>query len=206
MNANLLVLLGVATTVSFAAVVVVEGARRPGYSPLYHTGSELELGPGGWIQRGNFVLMAAGMFAYAIGLYRALDTLIGAILLSAFGLGCLIAGAFPPDPVRGYPPGAPRQAPAEGLSWRAKVHDIAGPLMFLALFGAALAIAARLSGLWRAYSVVTAVVGFGMMAWTALAYRRDAANTGLVQRGLIAVYWVWIVALGIRLATISQTI
>jgi hypothetical protein len=66
MNANLLVLLGVATTVFFAAVVVVEGARRPGYSPLYHTGSELELGPGGWIQRGNFVLMAAGMSAHAI--------------------------------------------------------------------------------------------------------------------------------------------
>jgi hypothetical protein len=36
---------------------------RPGYDPIYHTGSELELGARGWIQRANFIVMSAGMFA-----------------------------------------------------------------------------------------------------------------------------------------------
>jgi hypothetical protein len=182
-------------------VIFVEGARRPGYNPTYHTASELELGPGGWIQRGSFLLMAAGMFAYSIGVYQLLDTLLGAILLDAFGLGSLVSGVFAPDPVRGYPPGAPSQAPSEGPSWQAKVHHSAGPLMFLALFGACLTVAGRVSSPWRVYSVVTAIVGLGMMVWTALAYRRNAANTGLVQRGLLAVYLLWIAALGIHLAT-----
>lgn len=35
---------------------------------------------------------------------------------------------------------------------------------------------------------------------TALAYQRGAAFTGLVQRGLIIVYWAWIVLLGVDLA------
>jgi hypothetical protein len=35
--------------------------------------------------------------------------------------------------------------------------------------------------------------------WTALAFLRDAAKTGLVQRGLIVIYLTWIVVLGIHL-------
>jgi hypothetical protein len=35
--------------------------------------------------------------------------------------------------------------------------------------------------------------------WTALADQRAAANTGLVQRALILVYWTWIVLLGLHL-------
>ena len=42
--------------------------------------------------------------------------------------------------------------------------------------------------------------GLALTIATALAYQRDAASTGLVQRGLIVVYWVWIVLLGIDLA------
>ncbi len=38
-----------------------------------------------------------------------------------------------------------------------------------------------------------------MTIWTVLAFRRDAANTGLVQRGLILIYWTWIVVVGIHL-------
>jgi hypothetical protein len=32
-----------------------------------------------------------------------------------------------------------------------------------------------------------------------VAYQKDAAHTGLVQRGLIIVYWSWIAALAIHL-------
>ena len=82
----------------------------------------------------------------------------------------------------------------------ALVHAvIGGPVAFLAIFGACLAIATHLQGPWRLYTLLTAVAGLIMTIWTALAFRRDAANTGLVQRGLILIYWTWIVVLGIYL-------
>lgn len=197
---DVLLLTGVAAAVMFVAVLIIEGLLRPGYEPVYHTGSELELGDRGWVQRANFLVMAAGVFAFAVGVHRALDSTIGALLLGVFGLGLVVAGAFAPDPVRGYPPGSATDRETD-LSWQAKLHDMSGPVMFLALFGACLAVAGQLEGGWRLYTTLTAAAGLLMTVWTAIAYRQDAAKTGLVQRGLIVVYWSWIVAVGIYLAT-----
>ncbi|MGH2698191.1 MAG: hypothetical protein ACRDJL_03190 [Actinomycetota bacterium] len=47
--------------------------------------------------------------------------------------------------------------------------------------------------------MLAAVAGLALTIWTAPSYQRDAANTGLVQRALILVYWSWIVLLGIHL-------
>lgn len=193
-----LLIIGVATAAVFIAVVLIEGALRPGYNPSYHTGSELELGERGWIMRANFLLMAVGMIAFSVGVYSRLDTLAGAVLLAIFGLGLIIPGVFVPDPVRGYPPDASSKGPA-ALSWQHQVHHASAPVMFLALFGACLVLSARLQGAWRLYTVLTAVVGLALLVWTALAYERDASNTGLVQRALIVVYWTWIILLGIHL-------
>jgi hypothetical membrane protein len=199
MTTDILLLVGAATAMVFVAVLLIEGALRPGYDPTYHTGSELELGRRGWAQRANFFVMGAGMFAFTIGVERSLDSTTGAALLAIFGLGLIVAGAFTPDPVRGYPPGASiRDA---DLSWQAKVHDVSGPVMFLALLAACLVLAGQLQGGWRLYTLLTAGAGLVMTVWTAVSYRKDAGNTGLVQRGLILVYWTWIAALALHLVT-----
>jgi len=195
-----LLVVGVGAAVVFVTVVLIEGALRPGYDPIYHTGSELELGERGWIQRANFLLMGVGVLAFAVGVQRTLNTVAGAVLLAIFGFGMLVAGVFAPDPIRGYPPGA-RSEPSAELTWQAQVHNASGPVAFLVLLGACLTLAGRLQGAWRLYTVLTAVAGLGLTIWTALAFQRDAANTGLVQRGLILVYWSWIVLLGIHLIT-----
>ena len=80
---------------------------------------------------------------------------------------------------------------------------VGGPVAFFAIFGACVALAGRLQGGWQLYTVLTAAVGLAMTVWTALAFQKDAANTGLVQRGLLLVYWSWIVALGLRLVVSS---
>lgn len=195
-----LLLVGVAATVVFFAGLLLEGALRPGYDPSYHTGSELELGDRGWLQRANFFLMGAGVLAFAVGVQQTLESVVGAVLLAVFGLGLVVAGVFAPDPVRGFPPGAPRDPSAEP-TWRARIHYmIGGPVAFLAVFGATLALAGHLQGGWRLYTLLTAAGGLAMTVWTALAFQKDAANTGLVQRGLLLVYWSWIAAVGIHLA------
>jgi hypothetical protein len=192
-------IVGVAVALVFVVVLLVEGALRPAYNPTYHTGSELSLGDRGWIQIANFLQMGVGMFAFAIGVNRTLDTPVGAVLLATFGLGMIAAGVFLPDPIRGYPPGAPTGTPDE-VTWHHRVHHVVGgPVAFLGIFGACLIVAGRLEGSWRLYTVLTAVVGLALTIWTALAYQRDAANTGVVQRALILVYWSWIVLLGLHL-------
>lgn len=202
MSTDVLLLAGVAAAIVFAAVLLVEGARRPGYDPIYHTGSELDLGEWGWVQRANFLLMGLGVFAYAVGVNQTLNTDVGAVLLAIFGFGMIVAGVFVPDAVRGYPPGAASDTSAKPTG-QALVHAIVGgPVAFLALFGACLTIASHLQGAWRVYTVLTAVAGLAMTIWTAIAFQTNAAKTGLIQRGLILVYWSWIVLLGIHL-TIS---
>ena len=191
--------MAVGAAVVFIAVLLIEGVLRPGYNPIYHTGSELELGERGWIQRANFLLMASGIFAFSVGVYRTMGSTTGAVLLAIFALGMVVAGVFVPDAVRGYPPGAPTEASAKP-TWQHQVHHlVGGPIAFFALLGACLTLAGQLQGGWRWYTVMTAVAGLGLTIWTALAYQKDAAHTGLIQRGLILVYWSWIIVLGIHL-------
>lgn len=47
---------GVAGTVLFPIIYLIEGATRPGYDAWGQTISALSLGPGGWIQQFNFAL------------------------------------------------------------------------------------------------------------------------------------------------------
>jgi hypothetical protein len=197
--ADALLLFGVATVVVFAGVVQVEGARRPGYDAGYHTGSELVLGPGGWIMRINFFLVGAGLLAFAAGVRQALDTDGAAALLGVTGIALILAGSFAPDPVRGFPPDSSDRS-ARPVTIAAKLHDLTGPIMTLSLSAACLTVAGSLAGPWAVYSLATAVVGLMMTGWLISAYRRDAANTGLVQRILLATYGLWVVVFGVSLA------
>ena len=199
MVADALLLFGVVTVVVFAGVVQVEGARRPGYDAGYHTGSELVLGPGGWIMRINFFLVGAGLLAFAAGVRQALDTDGAAALLGVTGIALILAGSFAPNPVRGFPPDSSDRS-ARPVTIAAKLHDLTGPIMTLSLSAACLTVAASLAGPWAVYSLATAVVGLMMTGWLISAYRRDAANTGLVQRILLATYGLWVVVFGVSLA------
>lgn len=144
--------------------------------------------------------MGSGFAAVAVGVQRTLQTTAGAVLLGVAALGLVMAAIFAPDPVRGYPPGASsRTARPETL--HAQFHEVSGPLMTLALFGACVAVARRLGGGWATYTLATAVVGLVTTGWLITAYRRDAAYTGLVQRALIATYWLWITVLSLHLVT-----
>jgi len=195
---EILLIAGPVAAAVFLVVVLIEGALRRGYDPTYHMVSELSLGERGWIQVANFLQLGVGMLAFAVGVNRALNAPAGAVLLAIFGLAMVAAGVFRLDPVRGYPPGASSGAPDQ-VRWQHRVHDTVSPVAFLAIFGACLILSARVDGFWRLYTLLTAVVGLGLTFWTALAYQRDAARSGLVQRALILVYWSWIVLMGIRL-------
>lgn len=197
MSASALLLFGIAAVLLWGTVVQVEGARRPGYDPRYHTGSELELGPAGWVMRLNFFLVGLGLLAFAVGVRASLDADLAAVLLAVGALAMVLAGVCAPDPVRGFPLGAPTTG--QPVTTTAKVHDLTGPLLCLSLSGACVAVATRVDALWAGYSVLTAFAGLAMTGRLVALYRRDAANTGLAQRQLLSVYGLWIVVLGLAL-------
>lgn len=194
-----LLIIGVIAAGGFLVVSFGESALRPGYEASYHTVSELTLGARGWVQVANFIQMGLGMFAFALGVGRALENTIGAVLLAVFALGSIVAGIFRPDPFRNYPPDD-----AGEVTWRGQVHNTTGPLMFMALFAACLVSAGSFEGPWRIYTLATAVVGLFLTGGTVAALRRDAARTGLVQRASILVYWTWIILTGLYLVFVQS--
>lgn len=203
-STRILLAVGAVTAVLFIVVLLIEGALRSGYDPTYHTGSMLTLGDRGWIQIANFLQLGLGMLVLAIGVHRTLSDIVGSALLGIFGLGLVASGVFRPDPMRGFPPGTPQGTPDE-LTWHAQIHDFAGPIAFIALLGASLALSRRLQGRWRFYTLATAAMGFAFTVGTAAAWQSDFSYTGLVQRGLIVVYLSWIALLGTHLVRQPRT-
>lgn len=142
---NTLLIVGVATTLVFLVVVIVESALRPDYDPSYHMVSALSSGSRGWVQVANFLQMGLGMLAYSVAISQTLDTVVGSVLMAVFGVGAIASGLFSMDPSFGYPLGTPPGMPTRP-TWQHQLHGAAGAIVFLALFGACLAIAGRLDG------------------------------------------------------------
>lgn len=102
---NLLVRLtiGVAGTVLFLVVYLVEGATRPGYNALQQTISSLSFGPSGWVQRANFILCGVSVIWLALVWRQVLKGGRGArwypLVHGLEGLGLLGVGIFILDPL-----------------------------------------------------------------------------------------------------------
>jgi hypothetical protein len=192
---DVLLMPGMVTAAVFVLVLLVEGARRSGYDPVLMTASELSLGERGWVQRVNFFQVGVGTLAFALGVNAAIDAVVGSILLAVFGLGFIGSGLLLPDPLHGYPPEARGAAPRP-TTWHGRLHNAIGPVMFIAVFLACLALATQLEGIWQLYTLATAAAGIGLTVLTARAFMRDAPTTGLIQRILVVVYLAWLVLLG----------
>jgi hypothetical protein len=139
---------GVVGSALFIVTFLIDGATRPGYRPLYHPVSALALGSRGWVQTSNFILTGLLMIAAAAGTREALDLVFGPAFLAHFGVGLIVSGLFPMDPMRGYPPGTEPGTPAV-LSRSHKVHDAFGFVVFASLAAEAIAFGLALKGGWR---------------------------------------------------------
>jgi hypothetical protein len=102
---NLLVPLtvGVAGTVLFLVIYLIEGATRPGYNAWQQTISSLSFGPEGWIQRANFILCGLSVLWLALVWRRILAGGVGArwypIVHGLEGVGLIGVGIFTLDPL-----------------------------------------------------------------------------------------------------------
>jgi len=190
---------GLAAGPLFVAVFLAEGVVREGYSPLRHPVSSLALGRRGGIQTGNFAVAGALLLAGAAGLSRVADPEAGAVpvLIGAAGAGLLGSGAFPTDPVSGYPPGT--SGAITQPSRTGTLHTLFALPVFLGLPAAAL-----ISG-WRSWragqrgpGLHGAATAAGMLATMGLAGAgfgqspRLVSRGGLFQRASIITGFAWL--------------
>jgi hypothetical protein len=194
----------------FVAVLLVDGAIRPGYDPLRHFGSELSLGSRGWVQVTNFVVIGMLLLGFAAGMRRALGSGRGSVaapvLTGVFGLTLIVAGIFPTDPKPGYPPGTTGATTVPGM-----IHDLNALPCFAALTATILVLAARFAGrpgrrgwMWCSLAIgfvvaVTFVLGGVLFSQAAAAGTLDASYHGLVQRFSIALGFGWLSVLALCL-------
>ncbi|GAB3971046.1 DUF998 domain-containing protein [Plantactinospora veratri] len=176
----------------FLATTLIQFAVKADIDPRVHPLSMLSLGAAGWIQITNFIVAGLLVLASAAGLRRMLHGspagTWGPILIAGYGASLVMGGVLVVDPGHGYPAGAPAGPPQE-LSWHGTLHTFAGPLMGLALVGAALVFAYRFRrtdrGGWAAASYGTAA------AYVALTIVGIVAPDYRVMLAGGAVGWLW---------------
>ncbi|MEU7875668.1 DUF998 domain-containing protein [Dactylosporangium sp. NPDC049140] len=120
-----LLLAGAVAGPLFVAGVLAQAYTRTGFDPARHPLSSLALGDLGWVQIADFV--ACGVLAVlgAAGLRRAHAP--APWFVGAGGAAWIVAGVFLPDPVNGFPAGAPDSA-----TWHGAVHSVAPALAGIA--------------------------------------------------------------------------
>jgi hypothetical protein len=182
----------------------IAGHRRAGYDARRHPVSSLALGPGGLVQRANFIVTGSLYLAGSVGLARARRSRLisrpRAIMIGAAGIGLIGSGVFNTDPVSGYPPGTPPLPipPTE----TGVLHNLCAIPIFVGIPAAALlsARSAIRTGdtAWAVYSCATAAVMVATAALFGQAFAQKptlVASGGLLQRISISSGFAWLTAL-----------
>lgn len=199
MGNHILLACGIAAGPVFTLAYLLEGARRKDYKPLRHPVSSLALGPAGWVQTANFLTAGLLSLAFAVGLWNAGPSRVGAVLMGIWALGLVGAGAFRTDPVSGYPAGTPDRI--HDHTRAGALHDGVSLVGFFSLAVACFVFAASGSPGWSVYSVASGVLFAATMVVAGAAFGQNprvAEAGGLIQRISVSIGWGWVVVLAAR--------
>jgi hypothetical protein len=116
---------GMVGSALFIAVFSLEGLLRPDYDPRSTFISELSIGPRGWIQILNFIILGTSFLLFAWGVAAEFQdgkgSRWGPILLGIIGFSFLVSGPFVTDPAL---------TPRDQMTIHGTIHGIFGALVF----------------------------------------------------------------------------
>ncbi len=195
-------LCGMTAPVLMLVLWTVASLMRPGYDQLSQYGSELGTGPNAIIMNANFVVTGLLIIALATGLFasirRGTMVQIGSILLGVFGTGEVAGGFFPCDP----------GCPITAQSVSQLTHNVEAVIAFVAIALSPFLISLGLAHEdhwrgYRSYSLVTGLAAIGLFSIFSAASLGYLGYVGLFQRLFLAVTFLWIEVVAIRLFRIS---
>jgi hypothetical protein len=181
----------------YVAVWLIQAFTREAFDITRHPASLLANGGPGWIQTANFVVGGMLTIAAAVGLRRAMPPssrgrVWGPRLVATYGLGLLLAAAFPADPAAGFPAGTP--ADYAEISTRGMGHFVAGTIGFSGLIAACLVFAAHYRALGRRtyarFSAATGILFFA--AFAGLSAGAGSRHTIIAFDLAVILGWTWI--------------
>lgn len=186
-------LAGMVVPAVFFVVMMVLGWITPGYDWIARYGSELSLGPLGWIMIANFIVLGATELALSAALGRTIGNRVsGWVVTAAVGLlgaAFVTAGVCVTDPAR---------LVAGAHTWHGVVHALtAAIIFFVATPVAALAAAIRFRRQrgFAAYSVLAAIGTPALLVATFT----SGNLLGLAERIAIAYALAWLTVVALRL-------
>jgi hypothetical membrane protein len=155
---------GFIAPILFAAVFMIDGFLKPGYSTYNEAISYLELGDYGWIQRVNFLLIGLLLGVFLVGYIQRMRPIlgqgwlyIGCTLLALSDLGWIMAGLFVPNTFL-----------APQFGWPAVLHQVAFNTVFLPLTLAWIVLGVKfvLTRRWRVYGCYCLIIGIPLTAFS----------------------------------------
>lgn len=199
---------GVIAPVVFVTVFLIDGATRAGYDPMRHQVSLLSLGDRGWLQTLSFLVTGSLLIVFAIALRSRLSggpaARSGPAAIGVSGVGFVLAGLVPTQPLFGYPPGTPAGMATE-VTPSSLVHVGAAMLLFFGLIVAAALFARRF---WRvgargpaigsALAAIVVFVAFGASGGGPSGELLLPSTAGLVQRIALITGLGWVLLLALR--------
>src|SRR5690606_6598556 len=148
----------------------------------------------------NFFVSGGAILTAAVGLMVAGQSVVLGCALVVFGVALVASGAFPMDPMRGYPPGTRRKDPKK-FSRRHHWHDNAGAVVFFSLPLMVGSVIVTRPGVW--WLVESAIV-LVTLIWARVQFNKEwekvLQHTGLVQRVFLVVGMLWLGAVLARVA------
>ena len=182
-------------TAIFVVLIAALHFLSPEFDPIQRRTSEYAVGPYGYLMTSAFFALSVSTWAQVIGLRRDLSkparSRLGLGLLGVFGIGLLVAAAFPPDLE-----GAPQTLPGT-------VHTINGALTFLSVVVGANLVSRKLKhdNKWQPTHRIASVVALIMIPVflaTGAAAARETGG-GIAQRILLVTIAAWLVLIAMRL-------
>lgn len=194
-------LAGIVGPAIFILVFTLEGWLRPGYSPLAQYVSELSLGPRGWIEIVNFLIVGTLMLWFSHGVAAVFSngraSKAGPLLLAIIGLCLLLSGPFVTDtnPVFAQ------------KSFAGMVHSLLGAVVFTCAPASCFVFYHRFrqDPDWRPLAAWTLVTGIATaIAVIAMEAGQQPGSAlypwlGLIQRAALGPYFIWVIGFAARI-------
>lgn len=201
---------GLLAPVLFVTVFTIAGLLRQSYDPLSTYVSELALGPGGWIQMLNFVILGILLLVFSRGVAAEFRTgkasKGGLVLLLIIALLFILSGIFVMDPT-GTPP---NQATIHGI-----IHGLSGGIIFTLMPISCFVFLRRFRAdpdwqLFQGWTLVlgniiaTAVILLTLTSKVPVLQAAFAAWQGLIQRMIIIPFMLWLFLFAYRLFRLKK--
>lgn len=192
----------------FTTVYLLEGVTRPGYVAYQQAISALSLGPGGWMQRANFIVFGLLILCSAVGWRRLLRPGVARVWFpiaqTATGIGLIVDGIVSQNPAPGYPVGATLGAPTVGGA----IHTLFAVVSITSLALGCFVLARRFARepRWRGWALYSVITGLLTIVFIALFGMSGAHGgiAGIYERLSAGVHSLWSLLVIARLFIIAK--